>query len=69
MGLGNSDYGIGLRTYSESNDIDTYHAWGGNYFVYGGSVADTKIHSSYSIDLSETSPLDLGCGRMVPTLP
>ena len=45
-----------------------YIAWGGNYFVLGGGVQGGKIHGDYPADITESGPLNLGRGRLIPTL-
>jgi cullin-associated NEDD8-dissociated protein 1 len=52
-----------------SNGLGTDHAWGGNYFILGGSVAGGKIHGQYPSDLTEDGPLNVGRGRLIPTTP
>jgi uncharacterized protein (DUF1501 family) len=64
-----SDFGRTLT----SNDRGSDHAWGGNHFVIGGSVAGKQIFGQYpSLALNpesgaELNPLDTGRGRMIPT--
>ncbi|WP_035608471.1 DUF1501 domain-containing protein [Haloferula sp. BvORR071] len=64
-----SDFGRTLT----SNDRGSDHAWGGNHFIMGGSVAGRKIYGQYpSLALNplsggELNPLDTGRGRMIPT--
>jgi uncharacterized protein (DUF1501 family) len=64
-----SDFGRTLT----SNDRGSDHAWGGNHFVLGGSVAGKKIYGQYpSLGLNpdtgaEVNPLDTGRGRLIPT--
>ena len=60
-----SDFG---RTLS-SNGLGTDHAWGGNYFVAGGSVSGGQVFGQYPADLTDQGPTSLGRGRMIPTLP
>ena len=63
--VSSSDFGRTLT----SNGLGTDHAWGGNYFVAGGSVTGGKMHGAYPEELSEGNPLDSGRGRMIPTMP
>lgn len=44
-------------------------AWGGNHFIIGGSVAGGKILGTYPDDFSDTGPLNIGRGRLIPTMP
>ena len=58
-----SDFGRSLT----SNGNGTDHGWGGNVFVMGGAVNGQRIFGEYpSLDLG--SNLNLGAGRMMPTL-
>ena len=59
-----------------SNGNGTDHAWGSNVFVMGGSVQGRKILGNYpSLSLtnfnsnpgSDTNPLDVGGGVLIPT--
>ncbi len=50
-----------------SNGDGTDHGWGGNQMVMGGSVRGGQIYGSYP-DLSLGSALDVGDGRLIPTL-
>ena len=58
-----SDFGRTLT----SNGLGTDHGWGGNMFVFGGAVRGGQILGSYPGDLSESSPINLGRGRVLPT--
>eukprot|EP01052_Picozoa_sp_SAG31_P004100 SAG31_NODE_166_length_21670_cov_22.507719_18_plen_140_part_00 len=60
-----SDFGRTLT----SNGLGTDHAWGGNHFMLGGAVRGGRIHGQYPTDLSDESELNLGRGRLLPTLP
>jgi len=44
------------------------HGWGGHAFLFGGSVKGGQILGQYPSDISEDSPLNLGRGRMMPTM-
>ncbi|HRG42057.1 MAG TPA: DUF1501 domain-containing protein, partial [Saprospiraceae bacterium] len=59
-----------------SNGNGTDHAWGSNVFVMGGAVQGRKILGNYpSLSLtnfnsnpgSDTNPLDVGGGVLIPT--
>ena len=52
-----------------SNGRGTDHGWGGNHFVLGGSVNGGKIHGTYPDDLTTSSALNTGRGRIIPTTP
>jgi len=52
-----------------SNGLGTDHAWGGNHFIAGGSVAGGKILGQYPNDLTDAGPLNIGRGRLIPTTP
>ena len=58
-----SDFG---RTLS-SNGRGSDHAWGGNHFVVGGGVDGRKIFGQYP-SLYDNNPLDVGRGRLIPTV-
>lgn len=58
-----SDFGRTLT----SNGNGTDHGWGGNMFVMGGAVNGQRIFGEYP-SLRLESDLDLGSGRLMPTL-
>jgi uncharacterized protein (DUF1501 family) len=64
-----SDFGRTLTSNGQGSD----HAWGGNAYVVGGSVAGKKIYGAYpSLAVNpdtgaEPNPLDTGRGRLIPT--
>lgn len=58
-----SDFGRSLT----SNGNGTDHGWGGNVFVMGGAVNGQRIFGEYP-SLALNSDLDLGSGRLMPTL-
>lgn len=49
-----------------SNGNGTDHAWGGNAFVFGGSVMGKKLYGTYPT-LALNSDLDLHDGVLIPT--
>lgn len=49
-----------------SNGNGTDHAWGGNAFVFGGSVIGKKLYGTYP-SLALNSDLDLYDGVLIPT--
>jgi len=57
------------RTLNPNGGDGTDHGWGGNYFMLGGDVRGGQIVGSYPDDLSESAPLNVGRGSMIPTLP
>lgn len=55
------------RTLTANSGEGSDHAWGGHYFLMGGSVKGGQIHGEYPADITESSPLNLGRGRIIPT--
>lgn len=60
-----SDFG---RTLNPNGNEGTDHAWGGNYIMMGGAVKGGQIPGTYP-HVRERAPLNVGRGRMIPTLP
>jgi len=58
-----SDFGRTLTSNGNGSD----HAWGGNAFVMGGAVKGGEIYGQYP-DLNLDNPLDVGRGRLIPTM-
>ena len=56
------------RTLNPNGNDGTDHAWGGNYIMMGGAVKGGQIPGTYP-HVSERAPLNVGRGRMIPTLP
>ena len=56
------------RTLTPNSSSGSDHAWGGNYMVLGGSVKGKQIHGEYPSDLTDLGPLNVGRGRLIPTL-
>ncbi len=50
-----------------SNGKGSDHAWGGNQMVMGGAVRGGQIYGNYP-ELFEGNDLDLGRGRLIPTM-
>lgn len=59
-----SDFG---RTLTPNSGKGSDHAWGGNYFVAGGSVKGGQVLGKYPEDLTESGDLNIGRGRLLPT--
>ena len=59
-----SDFGRTLTSNGQGND----HAWGGHNLVLGGSVDGKKILGKYPERLGEGSELNIGRGRILPTI-
>ena len=55
------------RTLSPNSGEGSDHAWGGHYFLMGGSVKGGQMHGEYPADLTESGPLNVGRGRIIPT--
>ncbi|KAI2505549.1 Protein of unknown function (DUF1501) [Fragilaria crotonensis] len=60
-----SDFG---RTLTANSGRGSDHGWGGHYFAMGGSVKGGRIHGDYPADITDSSPLNLGRGRIIPTM-
>jgi uncharacterized protein (DUF1501 family) len=60
-----SDFG---RTLTPNSGEGSDHGWGGNYFITGGAVKGGRIHGEYPADITATGPLNIGRGRLIPTL-
>jgi uncharacterized protein (DUF1501 family) len=58
-----SDFGRTLTSNGEGSD----HAWGGNHMVIGGAVKGGRIFGQYP-KLYPGNPLDVGRGRLIPTI-
>ena len=59
-----SDFGRTLAGNGQGSD----HGWGGNQFVMGGPVTGGDVFGEYPISLASGNPLDVGRGRLIPTL-
>ena len=59
-----SDFGRTLAGNGQGSD----HGWGGNQMVLGGSVVGSDVYGEYPLSLASGNPLDLGRGRLIPTL-
>jgi uncharacterized protein (DUF1501 family) len=56
------------RTLTANSGEGSDHAWGGNYFIMGGAVDGGRILGNYPNDITYSSPLNIGRGRLIPTL-
>jgi len=54
------------RTLTPNGGDGTDHAWGGNYFMLGGSVKGGQILGNYPEDITDGARLRLSRGRVVP---
>jgi len=59
------------RTLDPNTGEGTDHGWGGNHFMFGGSVAGGKVLGQYPSDfvVGDTESIALSRGRMIPTTP
>ena len=57
------------RTLTEHTIFGTDHAWGGNYFVAGGSISGKKILGEYPDTLTPDGDLIFEPGIVIPTTP
>ncbi|KAL7539583.1 hypothetical protein ACHAXR_009408 [Thalassiosira sp. AJA248-18] len=64
--ISGSDFGRSMNTNSNGG---TDHAWGGNYFIAGGSVQGGKIMGKFPSPLGPDSDYWLKRGRWIPTSP
>jgi len=55
------------RTLIPNTSSGSDHAWGGNYWVAGGSVTGGKVLGKFISDYTENSPLILNPGIVIPT--
>mmetsp|Transcript_19805 Transcript_19805/g.42663 ORF Transcript_19805/g.42663 Transcript_19805/m.42663 type:complete len:503 (+) Transcript_19805:2-1510(+) len=51
-----------------SNGLGTDHGWAGNHLVMGGDVRGRRFFGQYPSDIRENAPLNIGRGRMIPTM-
>ena len=57
------------RTLTPNSGEGSDHAWSGHSFILGGGLDGGKILGEYPDDLSENSSLNIGRGRLLPTMP
>lgn len=60
-----SDFGRTLTSNGKGSD----HAWAGHHLLLGGGLDGKKIVGEYPADLTEDGELNIGRGRLVPTMP
>lgn len=60
-----SDFG---RTLTPNTHLGTDHGWAGHYFAVGGALNGGKIHGTYPSDITDSGPLSLERGRIIPTM-
>ena len=63
--LSASDFGRTLTSNGRGSDP----AWAGNHFLLGGGLDGARIHGRFPADLTESGPLNVGRGRLIPTTP
>lgn len=56
------------RTITPNSGIGSDHAWGGHYPLIGGKVKGGKIHGQYPDDITPDGPLNIGRGRIIPSM-
>lgn len=55
------------RTITSNSGSGSDHGWGGHYWMMGGDVSGGKILGQYPEDITASSPLNIGRGRIIPT--
>lgn len=55
------------RTISANSNQGSDHAWGGNYYVFGGDVSGGRILGKYPRSFGDSDPTNIGRGRLVPS--
>jgi uncharacterized protein (DUF1501 family) len=56
------------RTLTANSSEGSDHAWGGHYFMMGGSVKGGQVFGNYPSDITASGPYNIGRGRLIPTL-
>jgi uncharacterized protein (DUF1501 family) len=56
------------RTLNANSNNGSDHAWGGNHIVMGGAVNGGRLYGHYPDSLAPGNAIDLGRGRLIPTL-
>jgi uncharacterized protein (DUF1501 family) len=57
------------RTITPNNGAGSDHAWGGNYFILGGSLRGGRVLGKYPSDLTVSSPLNAASNSRVRFIP
>jgi hypothetical protein len=55
------------QTLTPNTSGGTDHAWGGNYFAFGGGMKGGRILGHYPESMTESDPTNDGRGRLIPT--
>ncbi|CAB9496881.1 Protein of unknown function (DUF1800) [Seminavis robusta] len=55
------------RTLTANSGDGSDHAWGGHYWLVGGSVKGGQILGDYPPDITSLGPVNIGRGRIMPT--
>mmetsp|Transcript_68973 Transcript_68973/g.102503 ORF Transcript_68973/g.102503 Transcript_68973/m.102503 type:complete len:362 (-) Transcript_68973:419-1504(-) len=55
------------RTITGNSGGGTDHAWGGNYFLFGGMMRGGRILGEYPKSFGNNDPTNMGRGRLIPT--
>ncbi|KAL7561156.1 hypothetical protein ACA910_011978 [Epithemia clementina (nom. ined.)] len=56
------------RTLTPNTNLGSDHGWAGHYFALGGALDGGKVFGDYPTDLTDDGPLNVGRGRLIPTL-
>ena len=56
------------RTLTPNTNSGSDHGWAGHSFAMGGALNGGKALGQYPLDLTADSPLNVGRGRLIPTL-
>mmetsp|Transcript_15372 Transcript_15372/g.23177 ORF Transcript_15372/g.23177 Transcript_15372/m.23177 type:complete len:343 (+) Transcript_15372:2-1030(+) len=64
--VASSEFG---RTLTGNSNEGTDHGWSGNNFIIGGNINGGKTFGTFPTDLTINSPLNVGRGRLIPTMP
>ncbi|KAL7553976.1 hypothetical protein ACHAWF_017328 [Thalassiosira exigua] len=57
------------RTITPNSNQGSDHAWGGNFFMFGGDVKGGKLMGQYPKSFGDADPTNIGRGRLLPTTP
>jgi len=56
------------RTITPNSGSGTDHAWGGNYFMFGGEIKGKQIFGEYPKGFTGADPTNDDRGRLIPTI-